>query len=58
MLKKHSLLSLTVAMALYVSSAAAAVSESEAAQLGRTLMPLGGSLPVMRLGLFRLGLAV
>lgn len=44
MLKKHSLLSLTVAMALYVSSAAAAVSESEAAQLGRTLMPLGGEL--------------
>ncbi len=44
MLKKQNLFGLAIAVTLYASSAAAAVSEGEAAQLGRTLTPLGGEL--------------
>lgn len=43
MLKKHSLL-VAFVLTLYANHIAAAVTEPEAAQLGRTLMPLGGEL--------------
>lgn len=44
MLKKQGLLSLAIAVTLYASGTVAAVSESDAAQLGRNLTPLGGEV--------------
>lgn len=44
MLKKHGVLSVAAALTLFASTAFAAVSENEAAQLGRTLTPLGGEM--------------
>lgn len=44
MLKKHGVFSVAAALTLYASTGFAAVSESEAAQLGRTLTPLGGEM--------------
>lgn len=44
MFKKQGLLSLAIAVTLYASGTVAAVSESDAAQLGRNLTPLGGEV--------------
>lgn len=44
MLKKQGLFSFALALTVYASSSLAAVSESDAAQLGNTLTPLGGEL--------------